>query len=108
MDIYLGIVLAETAGIKQKAPTGKGYYYVNISLRDRATGAPINDARVEARAANPVSGGETKKLDPVTLNDVASYGNFFRMQGTEPYTIAVQIRRPGTAIPAEANFDFKP
>lgn len=108
MDVYLGIVLAQSAGIKQKAPTGKGYYYVNISLRDHATGAPIKDARVEARAANPVSGGETKKLEPVTLNDVESYGNFFRMQGTEPYTIAVQIRRPGAAVPTEAKFDFKP
>jgi cytochrome c5 len=108
MDVYLGIVLAEAAGLKQRPPSGKDYYYVNISLLDRATGAPIKDAQVEARAANSVSGGESHKLEPSDLADVSGYGSVFRMQGAEPYTIAVQIRRPGSALPAETHFEFKP
>jgi len=107
MDVYLGIVLAESAQVTQAKPSGKGYYHVNISLRDSSTNAEIKDAQVEARVSNPV-GGDTKKLQLVTANNAVSYGNFFRMQGKEPYTIAVQIRRPGTPGPVEARFDFKP
>lgn len=108
MDIYLGIMLAESARVQQPRPSGRGYYYVNISLRDSATNSEIKDAQVEARAANPVTGGELKKLEPFTVNNAASYGNYFRMQGREIYTIAVQIRRPGAPHPVEVRFDFKP
>ena len=43
-----------------------------------------------------------------TINNAASYGEFFRMQGKEPYTITVQVRRGSSAAPIEAKFDFKP
>ena len=108
VDVYLGIAPAATAPAAQKGPRGKGYYYLNISLRDDSTGAFIKDAQVEARAANAVTGGETKKLEPVTLNDAASYGNFFRIEGNEPYTITVRVRRPGDDGRLEASFEFKP
>lgn len=108
MEIYLGIVPAETAAVKQPRPSGKGYFYVTVSLRDGATLADIKDAQLEARAANPVTGGETKKLELMTVNNAASYGNFFRMSGKEPYTLTVQIRRPGAAQASEAKFDFRP
>ena len=97
MEINLGVVPA--------AP--KGTYRINISLRDTATKTQIKDAVVEARVANPL-GGTTKKLSPKTFNDALSYGNDFRMTGTERYTITAQIRRPGMARPVEARFDFKP
>ncbi len=108
MEIYLGIVPAETAAVKQPRPSGRGYFYVNVSVRDSTTLADIRDAQVEARAANPVTGGETRKLDLMTVNGAASYGNFFRMSGREPYTITVHIRRPGSAQTSEARFDFRP
>ena len=103
MEVYFGIVVAKSAPVA-KPPTGSGQYYVNVSLRDSKTGAPVKDATVEARAANAVSGGETKKLAP---NGESGYGNFFRMRGKEPYTIAVKIARPGAAG-AETQFEFKP
>lgn len=106
VDLYLGIAPAASAAVRQPRPSGTGYYYVNLSLRD-ASGAYIKDAQVEARAANAVSGGDTKKLEPMKLADSVSYGNFFRMQGKEPYVITVQVRRPGAA-PIEAKFDFRP
>ena len=108
MDIYLGIVPADAASVKVRKPSGRDYYFVNITARDRATGADLKDARIEARVANPVSGGETKKLEAVSSNEQVSYGNFFRMRGKEPYTINVKISRAGTQIPAEAHFEFKP
>ena len=108
VDLYLGIAPAASAAVSQPRPSGAGYYYVNLTLRDVASGAYIKDAQVEVRAANAVSGGDTKKLVPTTLAESASYGNFFRMQGKEPYVITVQVRRPGAAQPIEARFDFRP
>jgi len=108
VDLYLGIAPAASAAVSQPRPSGAGYYYVNLSLRDAASGAYIKDAQVEARAANAVSGGDTRKLEPMALAESMSYGNFFRMQGKEPYVITVQVRRSGATPPIEAKFDFRP
>ena len=107
IDFYLGIAPAAVAPVRENQPRAKGYYYVNVALHDAASKAYIKDAQVEARAANPVTGGETKKLEPLAAGEGMSYGNFFRMEGTQPYTITVQARR-GSAQPIEAKFEFKP
>lgn len=108
VDFYLGVTPAAIAPVGQPGPKAQGYYYVNISLHDAQSKAFIKDAQVQGRAANPVTGGETKKLELVTLNDTASYGNYFRMEGREPYIITVRARRPGDARALEAKFEFKP
>jgi cytochrome c5 len=107
IDFYLGIAPAAVAPVRQDGPRAKGFYYVNVSLHDAASNAFIKDAQVEARAANAVTGGDTKKLEPVAAGDGMSYGNFFRMEGKEPYTITVRARR-GKAQPVEVKFEFKP
>jgi cytochrome c5 len=108
VELYLGIAPAASAAVGLPRPSGAGYYYVNLSLREAGSGAYIKDAQVEARAANPVGGGDTKKLEPMALAESTSYGNFFRMQGKDPYVITVQVRRPGAQAPIEAKFDFRP
>ncbi len=80
---------------------------MNVSLFDSKTRAAITNAQVEASVREPVSGGETKKLELVTLNDAQSYGNYFRMSGKNAYTITVRIRKPGTSRAIEASFDYK-
>jgi len=116
-EIYLGIVSAESiraqypkgsqeGSMHGGVPSGKGYYHVNISLFDSKTRAAITDAQVEASVREP-TGGETKKLELVTLNNMKSYGNYFRMTSKNPYTITVRIRRPGTSRATETSFDFK-
>ena len=107
VELYFGIAPAASAAVSRPRPSGAGYYYVNLSLRDAVSGAYIKDAQVEARAANAM-GGDTKTLEPMTLADSASYGNFFRMQGREPYIITVRVRRAGAAAPIEARFDIRP
>jgi len=98
IDFYLGIA---------PAPQGKGYYTVNVTLRQAGSQAYVKDARVQARAANAFSGGDTRRLDLTTYERTASYAAVFRMEGAEPYTIAVRAERPGGA-PLEATFDFRP
>jgi cytochrome c5 len=117
-EIYLGIASAEQLRAehpKEDAeslmhggiPSGKGHYHVNISLFDSKTKAEITDAQVAVKITDPVMGGETKKLELMAVNNAISYGNYFRIPGRDPYTITVQIRRPGISRTIEANFDFK-
>lgn len=117
MEIYLGVLPAESlrarhggtdAGKKMYGgvPSDDGYFLVNVTLRDSATKAEIKDAQIEARVANPIS-GETKKLETATFNNAVSYGNFFRMPGKDPYTVTLQILKPGAAAPVETKFDVR-
>ena len=117
MEVYLGVLPAESlrarhAGSDAEAkmyggiPSGAGYFLVNVTLRDSKTKAEIKGARVEARVANLMT-GETRKLEAATINNTVSYGNYFQMPGRDPYTVTLQIRKPGAARAIEAKFDLK-
>lgn len=117
-EIFLGVVSAETLraqhpkGDKESTmhggiPRGKNYYHINVSLFDSKTRAAITDAQVQASVKEPVSGGETKKLERVAFDNVESYGNYFRLPSGNPYTITVRVQRPGTPGPIEAQFQYK-
>ena len=117
MEIYLGVLPAESlrtrhAGSEAEKvmyggiPSGKGYFLVNVTLRDSGSKAEIKDAGVEARVANLMS-GETRKLEAATINNSLSYGNYFQMPGRDPYTVTLQIRKAGAARAIEAKFDLK-
>lgn len=118
MEIYLGIVSAKTIReryakddperrIHGGIPSGKGYYHLNISLFDAKTRLAITNAEVEARVTEPVSGGETKKLELVSLKGAKSYGNYFRMSSKNPYRIVVRVRKPGASRAIQTEFEFK-
>ena len=106
LDVYLGISPAASAPAAQKGPRERGYYYINITLREGEK--PVADAQVAVQASNAVTGGETKKLEPVKYGNATSYGNFFRMEGAEPYTIKVEVRHGKDPRPLQATFQFKP
>lgn len=118
IEVRLGIVSAESMraqyskGSKEASmhggiPSGRGHYHVNISLFDSKSKAAITDAQVEAAVSEPVSGGDTKQLEVMTINNFKSYGNYFRMSGSNPYTITIRIRKPGASRVIEAGFDYK-
>jgi cytochrome c5 len=116
--IDLGVVSAESiraqhpkpdaeSSMHGGIPSGKGYYHVNISLRDAVTNTEIKDAEVDVKVTHPVTGSESKKLEPMAIRNTLTYGQYFRMPGKDPYTIIVQVRRPGVAQAIEARFDFR-
>ena len=118
MDVYLGVVSAESIreqhtkadperSMHKGIPGRKDSYHVNITLLDRGTKAVISDALVEAKVAEPVMGGETKKLELMAFNNAISYGNYFRMPGKDSYSITVQIRRPGISRVIETRFSYR-
>lgn len=115
-DVFLGLtpaasIRASGSEAERKmhggVPGGDDVYHVNISLRDARSGGPISDAQVEVSVSDPVMGGETKKLNPVTLQGATSFGNYFRLTGREPHTLTVHVRRAHSARTLEAKFEFK-
>ena len=118
IEIFLGVVSAEelreryASGDPERSlhggiPSGLGYYHINVSLFDDKTRRAITNAEVEVSATEPVSGGETKKLELAAFKGVKSYGNYFRMTGKNPYRIVVHVRRPGASREARAEFEFR-
>ena len=118
MDIYLGLVPAETLRAFPKesmeqamhggVPSGAGYYHVNVSLVDSASNALISDARVEIRIEQ--RGGvsrESKTLEPMAIPNAPSYGNYVRMVGKATYLMIVRVQRSQPSAPIEARFEHQ-
>lgn len=108
-DVYFGIVPADVMAARQRqanAPSGKGYYHVNISLFDAQTQRAISDAQVKVKVADAI-GADSKTLELISTNNTISYGGYFRMSGPSVYAITAQIQRPGVAGVAEAKFQYK-
>ena len=87
-------------------PSGPAQYYVTVALFDTATGQRIEDAVVKARVATAAGTGPEKTLQPITIANSRSYGNYFAMGGTGPYKITVHINRPGSSDTIQAQFEY--
>ncbi len=118
VEIYFGVISAETLRLQHSGtdaestmhggiPRGSGYYHVNVSLFDDNAKVAITDAHVEAKVADPVMGNQVKTLEPMVLNNSASYGNYFRLTGKDAFTIAVLIRKPGATSAIETQFTYR-
>ncbi len=108
-DVYLGMAKAESMPEAQRPAgitTGRGYYHLNISLKDAATNTPIEDAHVKVRVTDP-TGVQAKTLEPVRINNVPSYGAWIRMTANTVYTITAEIERAGGTSVHEARFQYK-
>lgn len=108
-EVYLGVMRADVAAVSpglSKAPAGKGQFHVNISVIDSVTQTPVTNAQVKVKVGDAL-GGESRELDIVTINNMVSYGGWFKMAGTGPYTITAQIQRPGVTGVIETQFDYR-
>lgn len=121
MEIHFGLMPAArmrafVPGSQERSmhggvPTGVGQYHVNVTVHDAATGAghpDIGRARVELRVEQPGMGGESKVLEPMTLNGTQSFGHYFRMKPRMPGWFTVRIQPPGLANVIEATFRAQP
>ena len=117
-EIYFGVSSAESirkqhprtdpeSSMHGGIPSGSSYYHLNISLFDAQTKTAIGDAYIEVKVADPVMGDQVKTLEPMVFNNTVSYGNYFRLPGRAPYTIAVLIRKPGATRAIETTFGFR-
>lgn len=113
--IYFGVVPADAIRRSPKnypaseygvAPMGPQQYYVTVALFDANNGQRIADAVVRARVSTAAAAGPEKELEPMTIAASRTYGNYFAMAGAGPYTVTVQIRRPGAPEPIRAQFEY--
>lgn len=113
MEVYLGIIPAGSVPSEKRethgdAPSGKGYYHVNVSLLDNETKDYITDAQVEVTVKDPFMGDKTKELERMKINEMVSYGSYVQMTGWDNYSIKVSIQRPDMPRAVNASFGFKP
>ena len=113
--IYFGVVPADTIRRHPKdypeseygvAPSIPQQYFVTIALFDANTGQRIAGATVRARVSTATGAGPEKTLEPMTTVALRTYGGYFAMAGAGPYTVNVQIRRPGATNAISAQFEY--
>ena len=111
ISVYFGAIPAQmidghgSMHYPENKKLGRYSYHLLVALMDAKSGQRIKDASVTATVIPVGMHGETKKLEPMH-GDVVSYGNFFDLPDSSPYTIKVEIRRPGSDRTAVANFTF--
>jgi len=114
LDIYFGMMGSEVVRAAQEKsgaskldiPSGRGFYHLNVSLKDNKTQAAVTDAQVTMRVSDGMT-IQSKPLRPVAVNNAVSYGNFFHFSRGNAYTITAEIQRPGVPGTAQAHFEYK-
>jgi cytochrome c5 len=113
--VHFGVVPAETIRRHPKdypqsefgvAPTSPQQYFVTVAVFDANTGGRITDASVRARVTTATGAGPEKALEPMTVAGARSYGAYFAMAAGGPYTVNVQIRRPGASDSIRTEFPY--
>jgi hypothetical protein len=112
--VYFGVVPAELvrghprehpeSGMHGGPPVGESHLLV--ALFDDKTGTRIRGAEITATITG-AEGKIEKKLEPMVIEDTATYGNYFYLIGPGPYRIDLAIRLPGgTKSPLRARFEW--
>ncbi len=119
LSVYLGVLPA--AMVRQQLKTGEGtgtilhggpppgahVYHVTVAVFDAASGERRQDLNVRARISGRGLSGPEKALLPMTIAETVTYGNYFVLPPNETYKVQVEIRRPGRAEPARADFVYE-
>lgn len=116
MTIYIGVIPSEIAAkhlpSHQEAQmhggrrSGDRFQHLIVAVYDAKTNQRITDAKVTASVADPGITDKEKPLEPMTIADTLSYGNYFSMTPKGRYLITVSVRRPGVHQPTRAQFDY--
>ncbi len=113
IEIYLGLIAADKLRALPKetpersmhggVPTGSGYYHINVTLFNEKSGAPIDDAKIEAQLKWPGISSSTTQLEPMVIGK-GSYGTYIKPQPGAAYQITLRITRPAN-VPVESKFE---
>lgn len=116
LDVYLGLVPAERIrsypaesperSIHGGVPRGKDYYYVNVSLADRKTHAPVAGARVDVDVQEVGLSSHSTHMEPMP-GGPGSYGNYVKIKKDTPYVVIVQVQTPDTLGTTKARFEYR-
>ena len=100
--IYFGVFPAEMIRGHPKAhpesdmhggiPT-EPRYHLTVAIFDDTSSERITNADITVKVMGSGGSEVRKELEPMTIAGKRSYGNYFRMPGTSPYRIEIQIHR---------------
>ncbi len=111
LSVYFGAIPAQLIGghgsmhRTRGVNHGKHTYHILVAIFDNNSGKRITDAMVKATVISLNTKGETKRLEPMH-GDLQSYGNFFELTETTPYTIKVEIRQTDKIAKSLTEFTF--
>ena len=117
LTIYYAVIPAEVLRAYPKGspeaiahrsiPRGKNVDHLLVALFEGKSMERITDARVTVRFRETGLGWAKKRLEPMTLNDALTYCNFFTFDNHATYTIAIEVRRPGSSAVVTTEFEYK-
>ena len=104
--VYLGVVPAQIVRghpashpeqtMHGGTPDGRHQYHILVAIFEQPSGVRVTDAEVTAKVSGEGHvGGRELDLEPMTIADAVTYGNFIALPGSDRYTIEVHVRRPG-------------
>ena len=112
IEVSYGVIPSKMADRSDdgKMHRGRGLFkrshHLVVSLTDAATGKRIEDAKVVATVTPLGLAASRKRLKPMHVNELVSYGNFFDFPPeSAPYHISLSITRPHMKTPVTAEFE---
>ncbi len=99
----VGHASSEEARMHGGVPGGKDRYHLVVALFDHETGVRITDAEVSARVTEPGMATVETRLEPMTVADALTFGNYFTMSGQTMNRISLRITTAGKGS-VEADF----
>lgn len=116
LEVFYGVMPAEAIlghpedhserKMHDGVPRGAGQHHLIVSLFDGRTRERVTDATVRARVTEPGLTPQRKTLEAMTIAGAITYGNYFRMSGSGPYRVEIEIIRPGATGPVKATFEY--
>jgi hypothetical protein len=113
--VYHGVMPAELVqGHSPEHPDGKMHggvpsvqrqHHVVVAIFDTTDGSHIANAEVSARVEGIGLAPITRKLEPMSIANTTSFGNYFSMGSPGPYRIEIEIRCPNAAA-AKVTFQY--
>lgn len=117
LSVYLGILPA--ALVERRHPAvhpegemhggparGRHAHHVMVAVFDEETGRRVEDLEVEARVTPIGRAPITRQLEPMTMFDTITYGNYFNLSVSGPHQIRISLSRPGADQPSIVEFAY--
>jgi hypothetical protein len=116
IGVYLGMLPAElirghpkghVESMMHGGPPGSAHaHHLVVALFDLQTSDRITDADIEATVGEIGLAGTVRTLEPFTVADALTYGNYFEMRTRTRYVVRLAITRPGQSAALTTSFEY--
>lgn len=119
VDVYYGVMPAQIAGRFSSVraepamhggtlSASRNEYHLVVAIFD-TNGKRITDAKVSARVRELGMEGTRKILEPMQIDDVTTFGNYFMLRQGGIYRLEIGVSRPATQSSEniEATFEYR-